>query len=196
MAICSLETFIEETNLARSSKTVCVLFGKALNGLGFDRFCYSVITAHPSLGLDEPYMLDEVFPHPVSKIEIPKSTKAWERSRFCAGASLDPRMRERIVQEVVASYLEVGLAQGIANIVGVMYPACHRNIFFGNGWDVERIGDVSKSEEGHKVIALALAISEAVLKKAMEKTGIHKTVLNYGEIVPSYDERFRVLRAA
>ncbi len=145
---------------------------------------------------DRPYMLEEIFPHLVSKIEIPKSTKVWEGSRFCVDASLDPQMRKRIVQEVVVGYLEFGLAQGIANIIGVMYPAYYRNIFIGNGWDVEWIGDVSKTEEGHKIIAGSLTISEAVLKKVREKTGIHEAVLNYGENVPSYDERVRVLRAA
>ena len=95
---------------------------------------------------DRPYMLEEIFPHLVSKTEIPKSTKVWEGSRFCVDASLDPQMRKRIVQEVVVGYLEFGLAQGITNIIGVMYPAYYRNIFIGNGWDVEWIGDVSKSE--------------------------------------------------
>jgi N-acyl-L-homoserine lactone synthetase len=145
---------------------------------------------------DRPYMLEEIFPHLVSKIEIPKSTKVWEGSRFCVDAGLDPQMRKRIVQEVVVGYLEFGLAQGITNIIGVMYPAYYRNIFIGNGWDVEWIGEASKSEEGHKIIAGSLTISEAVLKKVREKTGIHETVLNYGENVPSYDERVRVLRAA
>ena len=62
MAICSIETFIEETNLAGSSKTVCVLFGDALKCLGFDRFCYSLITAHPSLGLDAGHGIVKNYP--------------------------------------------------------------------------------------------------------------------------------------
>ncbi|MGO8952079.1 MAG: helix-turn-helix transcriptional regulator [Rhodomicrobium sp.] len=52
MATCTIDRFIEDTNLARSSKEVSRLFGNALKGFGYDRFCYSLITAHPSLGLN------------------------------------------------------------------------------------------------------------------------------------------------
>jgi DNA-binding CsgD family transcriptional regulator len=47
----AIERFIEETNQAESSKAVSKLFGEALGVLGYDRFCYSLITDHPSLGL-------------------------------------------------------------------------------------------------------------------------------------------------
>ena len=120
---------------------------------------------------------------------IPKNTKVWEGSRFCVDASLDPQMRKRIVQEIMVGYLEFGIAQGITNIIGVMYPAYYRNIFIGNGWDVEWIGDVARSEEGHKIIAGSLTVSEAVLRKVREKTGIHETVLNYGEEMFQRDVR-------
>jgi len=145
---------------------------------------------------DRPYMLQEIFPHLVNKIALPKSPKVWEGSRFCVDASLSPEMRKRIIQEIIVGYLEFSLAQGITNIIGVMYPAYYRNIFIRNGWDVEWIGDASKSEEGHKIIAGSLTVSEAVLQKVRETTGIYKTVLNYGENVPNYGEKIRVLRAA
>jgi acyl homoserine lactone synthase len=98
-------------------------------------------------------------------------------------------MRKRIVQEIVAGYLEFGLNQGITHIVGVMYPAYWRNIFVSNGWDVEWLGDVSKSDEGHKIVAGSLTVSEAILQKVRAKTGIYENVLSYGE-------EMRVLRAA
>jgi DNA-binding CsgD family transcriptional regulator len=52
MSSCTLEVFIEETNRAESARDVCALFGAALSSFGYDRFCYSLITPHPSLGLD------------------------------------------------------------------------------------------------------------------------------------------------
>ena len=58
----SIESFIEETNRATSSREVSVLFGKTLNRLGYDRFCYSLITAHPSLGLDAGHGIAENYP--------------------------------------------------------------------------------------------------------------------------------------
>ncbi|MGO8952078.1 MAG: acyl-homoserine-lactone synthase [Rhodomicrobium sp.] len=145
---------------------------------------------------DRPYMLKEIFPHLVNKIPLPDSSEVWEGSRFCVDASLDPQTRKRIIQELIIGYLEFGLAQGITSIVGVMFPAYCRNIFIRNGWDVEWIGDASRSEEGHKIIAGSLTVSEAVLEKVRETTGIYETVLNYGENVPSYGEKIRVLRAA
>jgi DNA-binding CsgD family transcriptional regulator len=62
MASCSIEEFIESTNLARSPQEVSTLFGNALRSLGFDRFCYSLITAHPSLGLDAGHGIAENYP--------------------------------------------------------------------------------------------------------------------------------------
>ena len=50
---------------------------------------------------DRPYMLEEVFPHLVTKAKIPKSAEIWEGSRFCVDESLSPQMRKRIVQELV-----------------------------------------------------------------------------------------------
>ncbi|ADP71894.1 Acyl-homoserine-lactone synthase [Rhodomicrobium vannielii ATCC 17100] len=130
---------------------------------------------------DRPYMLQEIFPHLVTNIAIPKTTEVWEGSRFCVDEKLPIEKRKRIVQELIIGYLEFGLAQGITRIVGVMYPAYCRNIFMRNGWDVEWLGDVSRSEEGYKIIAGSLTVSRAVLKKVREKTGIYENVLHHGE---------------
>ena len=48
----SIERFIEDTNRATSSTEATRIFECALAQFGYDRFCYSLITAHPSLGLD------------------------------------------------------------------------------------------------------------------------------------------------
>jgi acyl homoserine lactone synthase len=132
---------------------------------------------------DRPYMLEEIFPHLVSKAALPKSASVWEGSRFCVDARLAPEKRKRIIQEIVVGYLEFGLDQGITSIIGVMYPAYWRNIFTGNGWNVEWLGEPGKSEEGHKILAGLLPVSQAVLQNVREKTGIYKAVLNYGEEV-------------
>ena len=145
---------------------------------------------------DRPYMLEEIFPHLVTKRPMPKSASVWEGSRFCVDASLDPQMRRRIVRELVVGYLEFGLAHDLTGIVGLMFPAYCRNIFIRNGWDIEWLGETGRSQEGHKIVAGLLPISEEVLRKVRQTTGIYETVLNYGENVPSYDERVRVLRAA
>ena len=47
----TIERFIEEANEAKTTQEVTRLFGKALKEFGYDRFCYSLVTDHPSLGL-------------------------------------------------------------------------------------------------------------------------------------------------
>jgi acyl homoserine lactone synthase len=130
---------------------------------------------------DRPYMLQEVFPHLVKKIALPRSYEVWEGSRFCVDSSLSPEMRLRIIREIVIGYLEFGLEHGIKTIIGVMFPAYCRNIFIKNGWDVEWLGETARSAEGHKIIAGSLTISKAVLRRVRQTTGIYETVLNYGE---------------
>ena len=48
----TIECFIEEANNAKSTKEVARLFGEILKDYGYDRFCYSLITDHPSFGLN------------------------------------------------------------------------------------------------------------------------------------------------
>ncbi|MGO9544801.1 MAG: helix-turn-helix transcriptional regulator [Rhodomicrobium sp.] len=62
MAHYAIESFIEATNSAKTSGEVCRLFGDALNGLGYDRFCYSLITDHPSLGLEAGHGIAKNYP--------------------------------------------------------------------------------------------------------------------------------------
>ncbi|HZV20349.1 MAG TPA: acyl-homoserine-lactone synthase [Hyphomicrobiales bacterium] len=130
---------------------------------------------------DRPFMLEEIFPHLVSRGSVPKGSDIWEGSRFCVDASLDPELRRRIIQEIIIGYLEFGLARRITSIVGVMCPTYCRNIFLRNGWEIDWLGEVSKSEEGHRIVAGSLPVSRAVLQRVRQKTGIYENVLNYGE---------------
>ncbi len=62
MANYSIEGFIEDSNRAKSAKDVSTIFGNALTDLGYDRFCYSLITAHPSLGLKAGHGIAKNYP--------------------------------------------------------------------------------------------------------------------------------------
>jgi hypothetical protein len=55
---------------------------------------------------------------------------------------------------------------------------------------------VPTGQEGYKIVAGMLPVSKPVLEKVRRTTGIYETVINYGETVPSYDERNGFLRAA
>jgi len=48
----TIECFIEEANKAKSTQEVARLFDDVLKEYGYDRYCYSLVTDHPSLGLN------------------------------------------------------------------------------------------------------------------------------------------------
>jgi DNA-binding CsgD family transcriptional regulator len=58
----SIERFIEDTNRAGSSEETSRIFGSALESFGYDRFCYSLITAHRSAGLDAGHGIARNYP--------------------------------------------------------------------------------------------------------------------------------------
>ena len=133
---------------------------------------------------DRPYMLQQAFPHLVTRTDLPQESGVWEGSRFCIEASLPPAERKQIVHEIVVAYLEFALAYNISNIIGVMYPVYWKNIFIQSGGNVEWMGDIHRSEEGHKIIAGNLKVSQAVLDHVRNTTEIFNAVLNHG-YVPS-----------
>ena len=129
-----------------------------------------------------PYMLEEKFSHFVTDIDIPKSDKVWEGSRFCVNNTLPALERKKIINHLVVAYLEAGLHANIDAIVGIMYPAYWRGLFIQAGWPIEFIGDTMLLEDGHKARAAWLPVSEEILVKVRETTKIFQTVLQLGDI--------------
>jgi acyl homoserine lactone synthase len=136
---------------------------------------------------ERPYMLQQSFSHLVTKREMPSDPMVWEGSRFCIKASLEPEERRQLARELVVGYLEFALHHGIESIIGVMYPVYWKNLFIKAGWDVEWLGDVHRSDEGHKIIAGDLKVSQAVLDHVRATTGIHRPVLDLGNEI--FDQR-------
>jgi len=66
------------------------------------------------------------------------------------------------------------------SIIGVMLPAYWRGVFSNSGWDVEWMGDIHKSEEGHKIRAGCLNVSQETLSNVRKITGIDYSVLYNG----------------
>ncbi len=129
-----------------------------------------------------PYMLEEHFPHLITKTNIPKSDNIWETTRFCVDSTLPPDQRKHILHKLVIGHLEFAIERQIENIIAVTYPRFWRTIFINSGWPVEWLGDTHKSKEGFKMIAGNLRVSEEVLVNVRNTTGIHSKVLNYGNI--------------
>ncbi len=129
---------------------------------------------------DRPFMLKDVFADMVTYQTLPEGQEVWEGSRFCIDKNLDRPTRERIAKEIVVAYLEHGLACGVTQILGVMYPVYWRNLFEKNGWQPRWIGEVQNTPDGKKSRAAILELSEAVLARVRENTGIHEPILSYG----------------
>ncbi len=126
---------------------------------------------------DRPYMLQEVFSH-LSNADLPNSKQIWEGSRFCVDESLPADIRQQIIKELVVSYLEFGLVNDIEAFIGLMYPAYWRNIFTKSGWDIEWLGSPEKLEDGKRVRAGKVHVSERALEKVRETTGIYQSITN------------------
>lgn len=138
---------------------------------------------------DRLYMLEEHFSHLVTKKPLPKDENIWETTRFCVDATLSPEERKKILHELVVSHLEFALSRGIKNIVAVTYPVFWKNIFINSGWNVEWLGDVHKSEEGFKIVAGNLTISEDILAHVRHVTGIDTPILDFGDTTTNYNQR-------
>ena len=123
MATITIDRFIEDTNLATSSKEVSRLFGNALKDLGYDRFCYSLVTAHPSLGLDAGHGIAKNYPedwmlyyeanHYEKKDPVPRYAFGANRP-FTWDWLVQTRKLNPVQKKVMAEAREARLLDGIA----------------------------------------------------------------------------------
>jgi DNA-binding CsgD family transcriptional regulator len=126
----SIERFIEDTNKAKSSQEATRIFECALAYYGYDRFCYSLITAHPSLGLDAGHGVARNYPddwmsyyeanHYEKKDPVPKhcftTCRPFTWDSLSRAGSLKPE-QQRVMDEARTA----GLLEGIA------IPICGQN---------------------------------------------------------------------
>lgn len=142
------------------------------NALGVSRFYPTTL----------PYMLEQCFSNFVTDRPVPKSSRVWEGSRFCIDHNLSPEMRKKIARELVVGYLEVTLANNIEAVVGLMYPAYWRSLFLGAGWNIEFMGEVMELDDGNKARSAWLPVSQEMLGRVRDVTGIHNQVVNFGNL--------------
>ncbi|MDH5722777.1 MAG: hypothetical protein OEY94_05590 [Alphaproteobacteria bacterium] len=128
-----------------------------------------------------PYMLEEHFPHLISKRPIPKDESIWETTRFCVDHNLPHNERKRILHKLVIAKLEFALDRDIKEIVAVTYPVLWRTIFIDSGWPAEWLGEVCKSDEGLKIVAGSLKVSQKTLANVRKTTGIKEKLIRYGQ---------------
>jgi DNA-binding CsgD family transcriptional regulator len=126
----SIERFIEDTNKATSSKEATRIFERALAHFGYDRFCYSLITAHPSAGLDAAHGVARNYPDDWMAHYAANHYEKKDPVRVYAFASDRPftwdslgqaRNLKPEQQRVMDEAREAGLLDGIA------VPICGQN---------------------------------------------------------------------
>jgi acyl homoserine lactone synthase len=131
---------------------------------------------------DRPYMLKKVFPFLVTNDTLPVNDMTiWEGSRICVEKELPPELRRRVIHELNLGYMEFALAHGIRKIIGVMLPAYWRTVYMASGWEPFWYGEVATLPSGERVRAGGLPVSEEMMQKVRRTTGIHETVLAYGD---------------
>lgn len=126
---------------------------------------------------DRPYMIKEIWPELVNKIDLPSSIKIWESSRFGLEKSLDKQKKKEVIGALVCANMEFGLINGIDFYIGVMHPLIWKAVFEDSGWKVEFIGDIQRIEGGDRVVAAKMPVSFHNLAKIREVMGFKYPVL-------------------
>lgn len=66
-----------------------------------------------------PYMLQTYWPYLVSDGHIPRSRDVWEVTRLCVDRTYDPRIRPRIMPEIMCAVAEFCTLNNIQSVIGV-----------------------------------------------------------------------------
>lgn len=119
-----------------------------------------------------PYMIEEIWPFLVNG-SLPKADNVWESSRFCVDKNVQHEKRKEIVTHLVAAGQLFGLKNDIEYFVGVMHPAIWRSVFIKNGWAVEALGDVYTLDDGSKVLAAKMPVSQKIMNEINQKNNLN-----------------------
>ena len=126
---------------------------------------------------DRPYMIKEVWPHLIEDMDLPHSLTMWEASRFVIDKDLPVELRTKIKHELVLSFLEYGLQYNLEGYIGVMSPGIWNAVFHKTGWQIKQLGPLHKLDDGSKIYAGLMPVSQAHLDSVRQKTGITHDIL-------------------
>jgi N-acyl-L-homoserine lactone synthetase len=125
-----------------------------------------------------PYMIEEIWPYLI-KGDLPKSDTVWESSRFCVDKNIPHEKRLEVLINLVAAGQLFGLKNDIEYFVGVMHPAIWRSVFIKNGWPIEALGDVHTLEDGSKVVAAKMPVSQKIMNEINQKNNLNLGDINF-----------------
>jgi acyl homoserine lactone synthase len=66
-----------------------------------------------------PYMLQTYWPHLAGAHLLPSSRNVWEVTRLCVDRDFDPKLRPRIMPEIMCAVEEYCAVNGISRVIGV-----------------------------------------------------------------------------
>ncbi len=145
--------------------------------LGLDelgRVC-SGLRLNPTTG---PNLINTVFPHAVTRREIPVSDSIYEFTRYFVVSDRVPRLKRRqAAGELLVAMFEYGMAFGLTHI-SLLCDAFFLSTALEMRWNVEPLGLPTPYEEG-TCIAILFEVSAAVADSTREVRGVHGPVLTY-----------------
>jgi len=121
-----------------------------------------------------PYMIHEIYPQSVSKIELPKCSTIWEISRFCTSQEIRGKTKLKIMAMMIGSVIEFGLKNGIINYISLSTDSILPVIRRYADWDPTPIGKLIDTPDD-KSFAIILTVSEVMLQQACKKAGVDMT---------------------
>lgn len=126
---------------------------------------------------DRSYMIEDLWPDLITSMEMPKSIKVWESSRFGVEKSVDAATKKQVIGALVCANLEFGLLNGIDYYIGIMHPRIWKRTFVDSGWEVEFLGDPKIIDGGDRVVAAKMPVSFKHLVNVKNTMGFDGPVL-------------------
>ena len=162
---------------------------RVYNGMEFDQYdnpasAYLIYSVDKRTALavsrltptTENCMLADLWPNAVEDKNLLNNPKVWEGTRYCIDRRIPNGMRQKIISEMAAAYLEFGLLMSIEKIIGFMPTYIYRSVFERPGINVSCLGDIQRVDR-LKVRAVSMEVKIDQLIKVRLKNNIRGTVL-------------------
>ncbi|MEZ5692017.1 MAG: acyl-homoserine-lactone synthase [Rickettsiales bacterium] len=132
---------------------------------------------------DRPYMIKDIWPGMVTRINMPEEDSIWESSRFAIDSELSASMRQRVKLEILQAKIEFALSLDIKGMIGVMPPLIWRAVFVNSGWPINNIGEVTILDSGEKVVAGWINVNREILDNIKNRTEIYHSLIEDEEVL-------------
>lgn len=123
-----------------------------------------------------PYMIGDVWPHLVTRTEVPKSPHVWEASRLGVDRRLSPAQRSKVLDQLILAYMEAGLMVGAKQLIAIMPVKFWTKVFHKRGWPTTPVGP-EEIIDGKPAVVSTFDVSYELLAAIRRTVGIQSRVL-------------------